>query len=138
MPPNIAAAYNPLFVAFYTNPNSIYSQFPMFRERLVNHEIQHYIDHMYVKQKYGTSAANKLLANSAKASNGTTDQYMSDPMEYNAMTVGANIDNISTPNIHKEYSSKTQKIMDKAVKGKSTPKITGDMYYNQFPLEGLL
>lgn len=138
LPPNIAAAYLPLFVAIYTNPNSIYTQFPLFKERLVNHEIQHYIDQMYVKNVYGRSAANKITAQSAKASKGTNDEYLSDPMEYNAMMVGSNIDNVKNKNIHNVYKPKTQAIMDKAVHGKSTPKVTDDMYYNQFPLEGLL
>ena len=41
-------------------------------------------------------------------------------------------------NVHNVYKPKTQAIMDKAVHGKSTPKITDNMYINQFPLEGLL
>ena len=132
LPYNVAAAYNPLFKAIYTNPNSIYTQFPLFKEKLLSHEIQHYIDHAYVLQKYGKSAANKLIAQAAK-NQSNDDTYIQDPMEYNAMLIGANTDHSNYKDIHNNYQYITQSIMDRAVHGKSTPKITGDMINSQFP-----
>ena len=132
---NKNAAYNSIFNSIYLNKNSIYNYIPEIRDKLVNHEIQHYRDHLYVKNKYGSSAAKKIEAKSMK--NNTKDindpKYRRDSLEYNAVTIGANTNQANKSNVHKQYEDQTHKIMDKAVKGKRTPKITDDMLNAQTP-----
>ena len=55
-------------------------------------------------------------------------------MEYNAILVAGNTNQYNKNTVHNDYRNTTQKIIDRAVRGKSTPKVTNDMIAAQYPL----
>lgn len=115
-----ASYIQPLRVLVKTNDNP----------RAEEHEKRHYRDDMYVRSQYGRSASDKLYHKQTRANNMANidkrKSYKADPMEYNALKVGSSMRSKTDP-VNYRLEKESRRIMDRAVRGKSTPKATDVM-----------
>lgn len=91
---NSAASYNPRNRMVNINKTEAIYKDPLFRHKVLSHELTHKNQFDYARSKEGKQGERRLLKNYISTIGSSKSNYYSNPLEYQAHKVGANIDSV--------------------------------------------